>query len=104
MFTRITKPGLSDQSRNAYFRGTLPCDVLFVSMAGENADLTSGLPLSGPSGQLLDELIHEAMGEMPLEYASPSESLSFSPHGSWSLSDVTPIESPERTIEPRFSP
>lgn len=46
-----------------FFRGSCPCDVLFIGEApGRDEDL-SGLPFVGRSGQLLDRLIEDATQE-----------------------------------------
>ena len=53
----------NNRTRIVYFRGSCPCDVLFVGEApGRNEDL-SGLPFVGRSGQLLDQLIADVQKE-----------------------------------------
>lgn len=44
-----------------FFRGTVPCDVLFIGEApGESEDVL-GSPFAGPAGLYLDKMIEEAM-------------------------------------------
>ena len=46
--------------RTVLFRGTLPCDVLFVGEAPGRSEDVLGIPFVGPAGQLLDRMIHNA--------------------------------------------
>lgn len=53
---------LCQRRRNVVlFRGSLPCDLLFVGEAPGDSEDTYGYPFIGPAGDLLDTLIQEAM-------------------------------------------
>ena len=47
-------------------RGSVPCDVLFVGEAPGFRENDLGVPFVGPAGQLLDEMVAEALGEILL--------------------------------------
>lgn len=54
------------------FRGSVPCDVLFVGEAPGQSEDVIGTPFVGPAGHLLDEIVKSAMpvdpdndGEVP---------------------------------------
>lgn len=50
----------SQRHQVVFYRGKIPCDVLFVGEApGESEDLI-GQPFMGPAGKLLDSMIAEA--------------------------------------------
>lgn len=42
-----------------FYRGTLPCDVLFVGEAPGDVEVGAGMPFIGPAGQELDRWISE---------------------------------------------
>lgn len=49
-----------ERTNTALFRGTLPCNILFLGEApGESEDIL-GYPFVGPAGKLLDKLIADA--------------------------------------------
>lgn len=44
-----------------FYRGSVPCDVLFVGEAPGDTELALGEPFLGPSGNLLNEIIAESL-------------------------------------------
>lgn len=57
-----TRCSLGHKATNhVFYRGVVPCDILFIGEApGENEDLT-GSPFVGRSGQVLDRIINKAI-------------------------------------------
>jgi DNA polymerase len=54
----------SDQcskARVVLFKGTLPCDLLFVGEAPGESENVLGRPFMGPAGKLLDSIIEDAV-------------------------------------------
>lgn len=52
------------RTRVVHFRGSVPCDVLFLGEApGESEDVI-GQPFIGPAGKLLDQIIERSIGEV----------------------------------------
>lgn len=43
------------------YKGKIPCDVLFIGEAPGDSEDVSGIPFSGPAGQLLDAAINSAL-------------------------------------------
>ena len=55
---------LCQQRRNVcLYRGSIPCEVLFLGEAPGRAEDTIGKPFSGPAGKLLDHIIQQSMPE-----------------------------------------
>lgn len=50
-------------------RGKVPCDVLFVGEAPGDSEDVIGSPFVGPAGQLLDDMIQDAIGGLGLRIA-----------------------------------
>lgn len=50
------------------FRGSIPCDTLFVGEAPGGSEDLLGKPFSGPAGDLLDNIIKSAMREAGFEH------------------------------------
>lgn len=47
--------------QKVFYRGSVPCDVLFIGEAPGDTELALEEPFIGPSGQLLDEIISESL-------------------------------------------
>lgn len=54
---------------HVFFRGTLPCDVLFVGEGPGREEDKEGKPFVGRSGKLLDEWIATAFGGVRMTWA-----------------------------------
>jgi DNA polymerase len=48
-------------NRRIIFRGSNPCQVLFVGKSADDTDKVLGEPFVGPAGKLLDAIIEEAL-------------------------------------------
>lgn len=46
------------------YRGSIPCDILFIGEAPGKSENASGKPFVGPSGKLLGEMVREAQEEL----------------------------------------
>lgn len=54
---------LHDQRRIVVtYRGTVPCDVLFIGEAPGESEDQCGYPFVGPAGHLLDKIVRESLG------------------------------------------
>lgn len=51
------------RTRRVFFRGSLPCDVLFVGEAPGESENVAVQPFVGPAGRLLDVIIERALGK-----------------------------------------
>lgn len=67
LFTQKWRGGCgSDQcskARVVLFKGTLPCDLLFVGEAPGESENVLGRPFVGPAGKLLDSIIEDAVDD-----------------------------------------
>lgn len=53
----------SGRKRVCMVRGVVPCDVLLVGEAPGHSEDVIGVPMVGPAGRLLDEIVAEALPE-----------------------------------------
>jgi uracil-DNA glycosylase family 4 len=51
------------------FRGTVPCEVLFIGEAPGQSEDTLGVPFVGPAGKLLEEIIEQGVDTKTMRYA-----------------------------------
>ena len=58
----------SGRKRMVFFRGSVPCDVLFVGEAPGVSEDVLGRPFVGPAGKLLDDIIREAWMDSKLTW------------------------------------
>ena len=70
LFTQKWRRGCgSDQcskARVVLYKGTLPCDLLFIGEAPGESENVLGRPFVGPAGKLLDSIIEDAVGGLVL--------------------------------------
>lgn len=50
-------------TRRVFFRGTIPCNVLFIGEAPGESENVLGSPFMGPAGRLMDIWIDNSIGE-----------------------------------------
>ena len=55
-------------SRKVFYRGRIPCDILFLGEAPGTVEDVTGAPFTGPAGKLLDEWISEAQDVTDFTY------------------------------------
>ncbi len=51
------------RKRTVLFRGSIPCDVLYIGEAPGQSENITGEPFKGPSGELLNDIISAAEGK-----------------------------------------
>lgn len=62
-----------DRTKVVLFKGTVPCDVLFVGEAPGTSEDLIGVPFVGAAGHLLDEIVNQAWSSACAETATLSK-------------------------------
>lgn len=59
-----TKCSLSQgRTNSAFYRGSVPCKLLFIGDAPDDSATSSGLPFSGPTAEILDAYVPSSIGQ-----------------------------------------
>lgn len=89
------------RDRMCFYRGVLPCDVLFVGQAPGKSENASGLPFDGPAGQLLDKIVAQAFHGETLRLAF-TNLVCCMPWDEETQKDIEPLPYEIKTCRPRL--
>lgn len=88
------------RSKVVFYRGYLPCNILFIGEAPGESEDALGYPFVGPTGQLLAELVdqacfeagYEVAGSTPVHYASQVSKLKSPTYGITNIVSCLPLQ------------